>query len=114
MQRLNISREKSRVVRAIRKLVEPHMWESGYRLGKIGESRPLRLWVPKGADNKPTMTSFKLRGGFVVETFEGFTEEGVITDGFAGGLVTTYYRGIPLDDLYKLLTFAERKFAVKQ
>jgi hypothetical protein len=111
MLQQKIGREKTRVIKRINELVAPRMWESGYRTGPLGQSRPLKLWVPQDAEGDSTGQTFKLRGGFVLESFEGFTEEGVITDSYGGGLATADYRTLPLEDLYKLERFVARRFA---
>jgi hypothetical protein len=111
MLQQKIGREKTRVIKRINELVAPHMWNSGYRKGPIGQSRSLKLWVPRDEKQESTGKSFTLRGGFVIQTFEGFSEEGVIVDSYGGGLVTSDYRGLPLEDLYKLEKFVEKRFA---
>jgi hypothetical protein len=98
---------RTQLIRAIRKLVKPHFWESGYA-GK--NKKGLMLWVPKDTRGTPTYQTFKLNRNFVLTEFQGFSEEGVITDSFAGGLACTAYESLPLEDLYRLQAWAERRF----
>ena len=52
---------------------------------------------------------FKIRGLFMFEDgLEGFTEEGVIADTYAGGLATVYWKGVPIEDLYRINCWLER------
>jgi hypothetical protein len=111
MLQQKIGREKKRVIARITESVAPHMWNSRYRKGPIGQSRSLKLWVPMDDKQQPTGKTFTLRGGFVIKTFEGFSEEGLIVDSYGGGLVTSGYLKLPLEDLYKLEKFVEKRFA---
>jgi hypothetical protein len=109
-----LSRRRQGIVREIRRMLEPHLWESGYRKaldpskGILGGSRPLRLWMPRDAAGKVIDRDWAL-GGFVLTAIQGVTEDGVMTDGFSGGLVTTYWMGIPIEDLLKLRSWLARK-----
>lgn len=103
------NKERKALVSAVLAQVKPFFYESGYvKYAATDRREALRVWVPRGADGKPTMKSYTLKGGFVVITFEGFTEEGVITDAFGHGLVTTYWDGIPIEDLYRLNQWMQR------
>lgn len=109
-----LSRRRQAIVREIRRMIDPHLRDSGYRKaldpakGILGGSRPLRLWVPCDARGNVIDRKWAI-GGFVLDTIEGVTEDGVMTDGFAGGLVTTYWAGIPIEDLIKLQAWLSRR-----
>lgn len=92
----------------LRRTFEPHMWESGYRVGRIGNSRPLKLWAPR--DEMGECTSIKM-GGFVLTDFLGYAETGVMTDAHGGGLVTTPFEDFPMEDLAMLNCWAVEHFA---
>lgn len=94
---------RRKVIRELRKLFAPQMWESGYRIGPIGNSRPMKLWAPKGADGKPTVVRFK---GQALTEFWGLSEEGVITDAYGGGCVTQPLASFSLEDLLMLHKWA--------
>lgn len=94
--------ERNALTRAIKKLVTPLLYPSGFRIGPIGQSRPLKLWVPKDKNGKVTNKRFKLPGAFVTHEFEGFTEEGVIADSYGHGLVTTHWKEVPIEDLFRM------------
>lgn len=109
-----LSRRRQGIVREIRRMIEPHLWDSGYRKpldrskGIFGGTRPYRLWIPRDATGKVIDRDWAI-GGFVLETIQGVTEDGVMTDGVAGGLVTTYWAGIPIEDLLKLRSWLAKK-----
>ena len=109
-----ISRRRQGVVRDIRRMIEPHLWDSGYRKavdrskGILGGSRPVRIWAPRDAKGEVIDRDWVI-GGFVVDTIQGVTEDGAMTDGIAGGLVTTYWAGIPIEDLLKLRSWLARR-----
>jgi hypothetical protein len=100
---LRASRRK--VIAELRKLFVPHMWESGYRVGPIGSSRPLKLWAPKGTDGKPSVVCFK---GQALTQFWGLSEEGVITDAYGGACVTQPLASFSLEDLLMLHKWATK------
>lgn len=100
--------ERNRLVRAIKAQIAPFLYPSGYRIGVIGKSRPLLLWVPKDKKGNPLRRSFKLQNALVIEDFEGFTEEGVIGDSYGHGLSVTYWNGIPIEDLFRLSNWMTR------
>jgi len=96
---------RRKVIAEVRKLFAPLMWESGYRIGPIGNSRPMKLWAPTGADGKPTVVRFN---GHALTEFWGLSEEGVITDAYGGGCVTQALASFPLEDLLMLHKWAVR------
>lgn len=109
-----LSRRRQGIVREIRRMIEPHLRDSGYRTavdpskGILGGSRPLRVWLPTDAAGRTVDRDWVI-GGFLVETMSGVTEHGAITDGHSGGLVTTYWTGIPIEDLLKIRSWLARK-----
>lgn len=108
MELAQYRKERRALISAIKKLVKPHLWPSGY---VVGNKEPLKLWVPKDAVGNFTHKRFKLRSAFVAKEFEGFADDGVITDSYGGGIVTLFYEDIPLEDLFYLRNWAERYFA---
>jgi hypothetical protein len=108
MNTVNYRNERKAVISALKKILKPHLWQSGYRKGPIGKSTPVHLWVQQKGESQNK--SFSLRGGFLIKSFEGFTAEGVVTE--AGcGLATCDYRELPIEDLFRLKNWATRKFA---
>lgn len=113
-QSKQIAHRRRAILREIQVMIEPHLWESGYRTaldprkGILGGSRPLRLWMPR--DRKGTVVDRDWAlGGYVLETIQGVTEDGVIVDGAGGGLVTERWEGIPVEDLIRLQSWLRRK-----
>lgn len=102
-------KDRQLLIRALRSLLKAHLWESGY----VNRRRaPLRLWVPKDAKgNLIQGRQFKLRDAFLLHSFDGFTEEGVIVDSFSGGMNSMTYEALPIEDLAKLHTWALRYFS---
>lgn len=97
------SAERRKLIRALKKTIAPYLRNSGYAHREAnGVTRPLKLWVPRDGSGEPTGKTYRLPRGFVVTSFEGFTEEGVITDSYGGGLVTTFWDGMPIEDLFRL------------
>jgi hypothetical protein len=80
------------------------MYDSGYRKaldptkGILGGTRPLRLWAPP---DKPSGALQNL-GGFVLHEIYAVTKDGVMTDAYGGGAVTTPWQEIPVEDLLRL------------
>lgn len=102
----SIRATKRKVISELKKIFEPHMWESGYRIGPIGKSRPMKLWAPKDADGSPTMVVFD---GPALTQFWGISEEGIITDAYGGACVTEPLPCFSMEDLLIL-----HKWAIKQ
>lgn len=96
---------RRKVLAELRKLFAPHMWESGFRIGPSGSSRPMKLWAPRDARGKPTVVEFN---GRALTEFWGFSEQGIITDAYGGGCVTEALTSFSLEDLLLL-----RKWAIK-
>lgn len=107
-----IAAARRALIRDIRKAIDPHLWESGFRTpitpskGIFGGTRPVRLWVPRDANGRATDKSWNL-GGHVLEHVEGITENGPITDSHMC-IVTTYWAGIPIEDLIKLKAWVDK------
>lgn len=102
-------KERGALERQIEALIAPYLYESGYRRRAFAQDRQmLRLWVPRNLAGKLTNKTYTLLGGFVVTTFEGFTEDGVITDAEGGGLATVSWASLPLEDLFRLAAWLER------
>lgn len=101
---------RRKVIAELRKQFAPHMWESGFRVGPIGNSRPMKLWAPKGADGKPTVVRFR---GQALTEFWGLSEQGVITDAYGGGCVTQDLTCFSLEDLLMLHKWAVKNFSPK-
>lgn len=81
------------LLRKIRQALEPKLYESGYRVGPLGASRPYRI---------APLASPRNLGGFVVDSVEGFAEDGVVEE-FYVGCVTIRWRAIPTEDLARVL-----------
>lgn len=110
MSNREITAARRRIVAAIKKVVTPMFRESGYRVREPAGSRPLKLWTPLDAKGAATLKEFPLRG-FVLTSFLGFSEGGVITDCAGGGLVTESYGSFPLEDLELLHKWVLKNFA---
>jgi hypothetical protein len=110
MNTLDYRKERTQLTKSLRRTLRKHLWESGYREGPLGNSRPLKIWVPRNKNGRPTLKSFQLRGGYVVQDFEGFCEGGVIVDGCGGAIVVKGFEELPLEDLFRLKAWVERKF----
>lgn len=102
-------KERNQLISAIKKLVKPRLWPSGY-VGKGGN--PLKVWFPRDSKGKIVAgKGFKLPRGFVLKEFDGFAENGIAIDGYAGALVVLGYEDVPIEDLFRLRIWAERYFA---
>lgn len=93
---------RRKVTSELQDLFAPHMWESGYRIGKIGVSRPMKLWTPVDDRKNPKMVKFD---GQVLAEFWGFSENGVITDIYCG-CTTVQLGNFPIEDLLMLKDWA--------
>jgi hypothetical protein len=84
---------RRRSLNRIKKIIQPHFYESGYRIGKIGESRPLMLY------------SF-LDKPIHIDDIEivAITETGIATDAWGGGLVTEDWSTVSVEQLFKIET----------
>ena len=116
-----INADKKVLASKLDQLISPVMWESGF----VKDRRPmlnvtgmvadehLKLYVFRrdckeaGAliERKvPRISSFQGNDG----AFGGYVEGGVITDGYAGGLVTLSYSCMPIEDLLLLLSWVRK------
>lgn len=89
MTRNNIRAARTTLVRAIMKVVAPHLHDSGYvdtRLTVFKRERKIRYPL-----------SHCLEEGIM-----GFTQDGIITDAYGGGLMTVGYEQVCLEDLIKI------------
>lgn len=85
---------RQKLIRQILEEFSPHFYSSGYVEGGPTHSmKPVRLYA------YPSAVSV---GGFVINEIIGITSEGVITDSHGGAMVTTYWSGIPVEDLFKI------------
>jgi hypothetical protein len=111
-----IAHLKSQIVASVKAIIEPHLYDSGYRTnvepgGTIFDARrPLRLWVPSRNDSDSTRQLFEI-DGLLIDDIEGVTEYGVITDTHGGGLVTEAFEDLPVEDLLRLHIWARHTFA---
>lgn len=104
------SKERNTLQRKLQKLLRPHLKPSGYVRNPVTREM-LKLWVPRDKKGEITNKSYKLRGGFVVQEIEGFTQDGVIVDGVVcpcGGIRTTAWSDMPLEDLYRLANWVDQ------
>lgn len=106
----SIGNKRRFIIARIKKAIEPHLWESGYRTGPIDHSRPLKVWAPRRPDGKVDFDkTFKI-GGYLVDEIEGLTEHGII-DGSGGGCITnTDFECLPLEDLVRLERWVNKMF----
>lgn len=91
--------QRRKLIASIRKLFTPHFYESGYRKGRVGESRPLLLWCPRDSAGKTKEVTFD---GYRLTNLVAVTEEGVMVDAYGAGAVTEPLRDFPLEDLMML------------
>lgn len=102
----SIGNQRRFLTQRIRKALEPHMWDSGYRKaldpskGILGGTRALRLWIPQDANGKIIDKTWRI-GGYVLDEIEGITEDGAITDSYCA-IVTTPWCEVPIEDLVKV------------
>jgi hypothetical protein len=107
---------RNSLISDIRNIVDPHLADSGYRTridtskGRFesGNSRPWKVWVPRDDAGKRDESGFEL-GGLVLDKFEGFSEDGVVTE-FNYGAVWIGYDALPVEDLVALKALAELTF----
>lgn len=96
--------KRNQLISAIQELVEPNLYESGYREGPIGKSRPLMLYAPK---RNGKIITHKING-FVVQEIVAYTRTGLLTDAEGGGAMHEDYGCFPIEDLRKILTKLRR------
>jgi hypothetical protein len=111
MNTVDYRKERAQLTSALKRIIRKHLSKSGYREGPVGNSHPLKVWVPRDKSGRPTLQSFRLRGGYVLQDFEGFCDGGVIVDGCGVAIVTRGFEDFPLEDLFRLKAWVERKFA---
>ena len=85
-----ISIIRRRILKRIKDVINPHLYESGYRIGKIGESRSLLLYA--------------FEDPISLEDFDivAITENGIATHAYGGGLVTQSWSTVSIEDLFKI------------
>lgn len=114
----SIGNQRRFLTQRIRKMLEPHMWESGYRTavnrskGILGGSRALRIWIPKDAEGNAMNRTWRI-GGYVVDEIEGVTEEGPIVDSHCA-ILTCDWGAIPIEDLIKIERWLEKMLPGKK
>lgn len=98
---------RRRLLRRLKAEVEPLLYDSGYvrpldrSKGLFGPTRPYRLYAFQDANEN--VDPIVLRGGMAIQECYAITEDGVITDAYGHGAVTTYWRSVPVEDIEKLL-----------
>jgi hypothetical protein len=102
-----ISAEKRAIIKRIIKRITPHLWESGYVTGPVGDSRPLKLWVEH---RNLVRKTFRING-VMISAIEGIAEDSVIIDGEGGGIVTTPFVDLPIEDLIRVEQWTIKKFS---
>lgn len=100
MTQLSVAKLRSQTIAALKNKLDPLMYDSGFRVGKVGSSRPMKLWSPKA---RPVI----FEEGMALTEFWGWSEQGVITDAYGGGCITESLSSIPLEDLMMLQTWVE-------
>lgn len=101
---------RRKVMASLRKMFEPHMWESGYRTGPADNRHAMKVWTPKGKDGTPSMV---ILNGQSLTEFWGYSEIGIITDAYGGGCVTQPLADFSLEDLMMLHEWGTKQFAKK-
>jgi hypothetical protein len=104
------TKERKSLQGKVVKMLRPHLKPSGY-VRNPTTREPLKLFVFRDGKGELTKKAYKLRGGFVIQEMEGFTQDGVITDGVlypCGGLSTTAWSCMPIEDLYRLANWLEQ------
>ncbi len=112
MNNLNIREARKRVIRRILRIVRPHTWESGYckdshkRIieGDKAPTEYVRIWMP----TKGKVEWISMPRNLMITQFLGITENGVITDAHVG-MVTTFWRAIPIEDLNRIHSFISKR-----
>ncbi len=103
--------ERKQLVASLKQCIRPLLHATGYvtrpTLAQADPQRFLQAWVPTDIRGKRTEKAYRLNG-FVLTQFDGFTANGVITDATAGGLATVEFDSLPLEDLFKLVSWAKR------
>ncbi|AGC36110.1 hypothetical protein B7L88_gp066 [Rhizobium phage RHEph10] len=111
---------KRRLIREIKAIVLPHLWESGYRtrIDPKGDrlskenSRPWKIWCPRDKNGKPKEQVFHL-GGSILDEFEGLSEDGPVSE-FYVGAVWIGWGALPVEDLIKLKAWCLKRFAAQK
>lgn len=86
---------KRRLAASLTRKVRPHLWQSGF----VEPFSEPRKHVNVYAFEKPLTLSFVTKG---LDSIDGFTDGGVITDAFGGGLVTCPLSDLAVEDLVKI------------
>lgn len=71
-------------------------------------SRPMKLWAPRGSNGKPTVVRFR---GQVLTEFWELSELGIITDAHGGACITQDLTCFSLEDLLMLHKWATKQFS---
>ena len=96
-----LNAEKRRLIVAIRELVSPHTWASGFGGGTL-------VWAPKDKTGE-------IASGFMIPGFrlvDAVTETGV-ADIAGGGMSIDAYEDLPLEDLILIERWARKTFGSK-
>lgn len=108
--KLSVLAEKRRIIRDLKNLLEPIMWESGYSAdSKLDGDGRLKIWYQRDKLGEIVRKPPALKLFAVNEFGGGFYSNGVCLDAWGGGLVTQAFSECCLEDLLTL-----RKWLVKQ
>lgn len=112
--RRSIGNVRRRLIREIKTLIDPHLWESGFveRDEKGKKSGHIRLWCHMGKDKKPTDKSWNI-GGYVADVIYGVTSRAIIVDA-QYMITTTDFECLPLEDLILLRRWVDKIFVTKE
>ena len=108
-----IKNERRKLITAIHNIFVPHMWDSGYMIGgrhKTGDSensRPMKLWAPRDGNGRLITVTIQ---GYLLSSFCGYSENGLITDAYGGGCLTEPLSGYPIEDMLILKAWSEKQF----
>ena len=103
MNNLKLREAKKRIVRQIMSLVKPHQHNTGY-IYKYEPREYVRIWMPR-KDRK----CVSIPRNLVATSILGITQEGIAESAYGGGLLTVYWKGIPIEDLYRIERFVSKK-----
>lgn len=100
-----LSRDRERILRAVRKRSRPHLTETEFLRH---DGTRLRAWIDRDhANQKAHVTQLN---GYVAKAIIGIAEDEVIISQSRGSLSTLKLADLPYEDLMKVSSFVARRF----
>lgn len=102
-----LQKDRERILRAIRKRVNPHLVPSGYFKGSGEQSL---VWIDRLSNNPGATARSTALLGFVAKTIIGIEIDGIVVSEDRRSRKTLKFSELPYEDLMKVSNWVARQF----